>query len=157
MFHAPVPRFKFACLVCQALVALTLFILASPLLAQDVSTFARSDSTSAEAVHALFDLTTPAGGPFPSNRFTTPDRTHNTGRRVNMPLPDCTVRPSDCEDREVINTLDGFNLQPRLSVPFDGPIDVSTVTSRTVFLISMGSTLTGGDRGGQVGVLGTKR
>ena len=44
----------------------------------------------------------------------------------------------------MINTLDGFNLQPRLSIPFDGPIDVSTVSSHTVFLISLGSTVPGG-------------
>ena len=53
-------------------------------------------------------------------------------------------RPSDCADIDVINTLDGFNLQPRLSIPFDGPIDVSTVSSQTVFLLSLGSTLPGG-------------
>ncbi len=51
---------------------------------------------------------------------------------------------------DVINTLDGFNLQPRLSIPFDGPIDVDTATSETVFLISLGSTTSRGDRGGKV-------
>jgi hypothetical protein len=61
------------------------------------------------------------------------------------------ARPSDCADLDVINnTLDGFNLQPRLSIPFDGPIDVTTVTSQTVFLLSLGSTLSGGDSGGKV-------
>jgi hypothetical protein len=43
-------------------------------------------------------------------------------------MPECALRPSDCEDVGVINTLDGFNMQPRLSIPFDGPIDVATVT-----------------------------
>ena len=37
--------------------------------------------------------------------------------------------------------LNGFNLQPRLSVPFSGPIDANSVTSDTVFLVSLGSTL----------------
>jgi hypothetical protein len=50
---------------------------------------------------------------------------------------DCDVRQSDCEDLAVINTLDGFDVEPRLSIPFDGPIDVTTVTSATVFLISL--------------------
>src|SRR5437899_7637294 len=36
------------------------------------------------------------------------------------------------------NTLDGFNLQPRLSIPFSGPIVVSTVSSRTVFFVRLG-------------------
>jgi hypothetical protein len=69
-----------------------------------------------------------------------PDPTQNTNRRVSIPLPDCELYVSDCEDLAVINQLDGFNLQPRLSVPFSGPIDASTVTSDSVFLISLGST-----------------
>jgi hypothetical protein len=104
----------------------------------------------AAPVRARFDLASPAGGPFPSDRFTVADPSHNTGRRVNMPRPDCAVRVSDCEDLDVINTLDGFNLQPRLSIPFDGLIDVATVSSRTVFLVPLGSTLPGGPVGGQV-------
>ena len=93
------------------------------------------------AVHALFNLDHPDTGPFPSDIFTVADPTHNTGRRVNLPYPDCSVRVSDCEDLDVINTLDGFGLQTRISIPFDGPIDVNTATSDTVFLISLGSTL----------------
>ena len=101
-------------------------------------------------VQALFGLETPTGGPFPSDRFTVEDGSHNTRLRVSLPLPDCGVRPSDCADLAVINTLDGFNLQPRLSIPFDGPIDIATVTSDTVFLISLGSTIHHGEPGGQV-------
>ncbi|HLC42407.1 MAG TPA: hypothetical protein VJO34_12405 [Methylomirabilota bacterium] len=50
----------------------------------------------AAGVHALFDLETPTGGPFPSNLFTVFDLGHNTLRRVNLPKPDCLVRVSDC-------------------------------------------------------------
>jgi hypothetical protein len=101
-------------------------------------------------VQVLFDLDNPAGGPFPSNLFTVPDPGHNTGLRVNLPKPDCGVRVSDCQNIDVLNTLDGFNLQPRLSIPFTGPIDVNSVTSDTVFLLNLGSTLPGGNPGGQV-------
>ena len=59
---------------------------------------------------------------------------------MNLPYPDCTVLVSDCQDLDVINTLDGFDLQTRISIPFDGAIDPNTVTSETVFLISLGST-----------------
>lgn len=97
------------------------------------------------AVHAVFELSTPATGPFPSDRFTIPDATNNTRRRVNLPLPECDVRPSDCEDLKVINTLDGFSTDPRLSIPFDGPIDVTTVTSETVFLVRLRSMFGDGD------------
>src|SRR5262245_56575042 len=104
----------------------------------------------ARGVQPLFNLESPTGSPFPSDHFTVGDPSHNTGLRVNLPKPDCAVRPSDCEDLDVINTLDGFNLQPRLSIPFDGPIDVETAKSSTVFLISLGSTVSHGDRGGRI-------
>jgi hypothetical protein len=95
----------------------------------------------AAGVHPRFDLAGPAGGPFPANRFTVLDLDQNTVRRVNLPKPDCGVRPSDCADIDVLNTLDGFNLQPRLSIPFDGAIDVSTVSRQTVFLVRLGGAL----------------
>src|SRR5215472_644491 len=97
------------------------------------------------AVHAVFELSTPATAPFPSDWFTVRDASHNTRRQVNLPLPQCTLRPSDCEDLNVINTLDGFSADPRLSIPFDGPIDVTTVTSETVFLVRLGSMFCDGD------------
>ena len=73
------------------------------------------------AVEALFNLASPATAPFPSDRFTVDDHDQKTGLHVSLPKPVCTVRPSDCADIDVINTLDGFNLQPRLSIPFSGP------------------------------------
>ena len=94
-------------------------------------------------VHALFDLEHAGIGPFPSDIFTVADGEQNTGRRMNVPYPDCAVHPSDCQDLDVINGLDGFDLQPRISVAFDGPIDAATITSRTVFLIPLGSALAG--------------
>src|SRR5881628_1866447 len=93
---------------------------------------------SAAAVEALFDLSSTITGPFPSDRFTLSDHDNKTGRRVSLPKPDCAVRPTDCADVDVINTLDGFNLQPRLSIPFSGSIDVSSVSSSTVFLVRVG-------------------
>jgi Bacterial Ig-like domain len=82
--------------------------------------------------------TVKVGQPFPTNRYTVRDHTQATGLRVNLPKPDCAVRPSDCADIDVLNQLDGFNIQPRISIPFSGPIDVSTVSSSTVFLIGPG-------------------
>jgi hypothetical protein len=92
----------------------------------------------AAGVHARFDLAAPTGGPFPADRFTVLDLQQNTVRRVSLSRPDCGARPSDCADIDVLNTLDGFNLQPRLSIPFDGSIDVGTVSSQTVFLVRLG-------------------
>lgn len=116
--------------ICGALVLITscAVLLAAP-------------SGASVGVHALFDCQSPAKGPFPSNLFTIADSSQNTGLRVNLPKPDCLSRLWDCEDLDVLNSLDGFNLLPRLSIPFDGPIDLTTVTSQTIFLISLGSTL----------------
>src|SRR5262245_22517664 len=103
----------------------------------------------AASVQPRFDLSSPANGPFPSDRFTKLDPHNNTLLRVNLPKPpDCTFRVTDCRDIDVINTLDGFNLQPRLSIPFSGPIDPASVSSDTVFLVSLGDAL--GGRGGHV-------
>src|SRR5438093_4160805 len=93
---------------------------------------------SAGGVSVRFDFSSTAGSPYPNNRFTVDDHAQETGLRVDLPKPDCSVRPSDCDDLDVINTLDGFNMQPRLSIPFSGPIDVSTANSRTVFLVRLG-------------------
>ena len=81
---------------------------------------------------------TSAGTPFPTNLLTTPDATELTGLRVALPTPDCATHPSDCDDVAVLNRLDGFNVQPRVSIPFDGPIDPATVSSDTVRLYDLG-------------------
>jgi hypothetical protein len=73
--------------------------------------------------------------PFPTNLDTVRDHSQLTGLRVNLPLPSCTARPSDCADDAVLNTLDGFNIQPRITIPFSGPIDPTTVSSHTIFLV----------------------
>ena len=89
----------------------------------------------AAGVQPTFDLTSPSGSPFPSDRFTAPDATQLTGLRVDLPKPNCAVFVSDCEDVDVLNTLDGFNLQPRLSIPFTGAIDPASATSANIFLV----------------------
>jgi hypothetical protein len=93
-----------------------------------------------------------AGSPFPSNRYSVFDGTQNTLRRVQLPKPDCAVRVSDCQDIDVINTLDGFSTQPRITVPFTGDIDPGTVNSDTIFLLNLGDTLTLHGFGERVGI-----
>ena len=93
-----------------------------------------------------------SASPFPSNRYTVADFGNATFRRVNLPRPDCAVRVSDCQDIDVINTLDGFSTQPRITVPFTGDIDLSTVHSDTVFLVNLGDTQTLRGFGEKVGI-----
>lgn len=88
---------------------------------------------------ALFSLESTTTGPFPSDWFTVADNSNLTHRRVSLPSADCETFVSDCEDLDVINHLDGFNVQPRLSIPFSGPIDPSSITSDAVFLVSLGT------------------
>jgi len=89
------------------------------------------------ATHPLFNLSSSGQSPFPSDRFTAFDTQQLTGLRVNLALPNCATHPSDCADITLLNQLDGFNLQPRIAVPFDGAIDPNTVNSSTVFLITV--------------------
>src|SRR5205809_738848 len=86
---------------------------------------------------------TKAGQPFPTNLYTVHDGTQITGLRVDLPKPDCAIHPSDCADVDVLDTLDGFNIQPRISIPFSAPIDLSTVSSSTIFLVGPGGDVVG--------------
>jgi hypothetical protein len=103
-------------------------------------------------VSVQFSTTSIDSTPFPSDRFTVADAAQYTALRVNLPAPDCTVRVSDCADLSLINTLDGFNTQPRIAIPFTGDIDPSTVSSDTVFLVRVGDARTGAGRGERVGI-----
>ena len=91
------------------------------------------------ATHQVCDLSSPERGPFPNDRWTKPDASQNTHVRVNLPSPDCNIRRSDCEDIAVINALDGFSIQPRVTIPFDGPVDIRTVNSSSLYVVPAGS------------------
>ena len=70
--------------------------------------------------------TDPAATPFPSDRFTVRDWHNNSFRRVSLPKPNCaasTAAALECADIDVINELDGFSTQPRITIPFTGAID----------------------------------
>jgi hypothetical protein len=79
---------------------------------------------------------TPETRIMPSNTFTVPDSAQITGRRVNLPVPQCDVTNSSiCDDLMLLNLQDGFDLRPRVTVPFSGPIDVTTVNGSNAFVI----------------------
>ncbi|HWH29463.1 MAG TPA: hypothetical protein VNU26_10950 [Mycobacteriales bacterium] len=72
---------------------------------------------------------------FPNDAFTVPDAAQLTGVRVDLPVPDCTDATSSiCDAVEILNTADGFDLQPRFFIPFTGDIDVATVTPESVYV-----------------------
>jgi Bacterial virulence factor lipase N-terminal len=113
---------------------------------------ALADPPAASGVRVKFDLSDPANSLFPSDHFSVRDWSNRSYRRVNLPTPNCTVRVSDCEDIAVINTLDGFSTQPRITVPFTGAIDTASVTSDTVYLLNLGDVQTGRGLGTRVGI-----
>jgi hypothetical protein len=98
----------------------------------------------AEAVTPLFGLARPSEGPFPSDRFTVEDKTQNTCERVHLPR-DCSLPldpvPSDCLETDILNQLDGFNIRPRLSIPFSGDLDLSTVDHESIYIVKLGNAL----------------
>jgi hypothetical protein len=88
---------------------------------------------SAPRVHVRHGSNPQVTAVFPANRFTVADPRQVTGRRVKLPMPHCTHRTySICDGVRLLNTLDGFDLQPRVYIPFSGPIDLATVTPFTV-------------------------
>ncbi|MGE0827031.1 MAG: hypothetical protein AB7G75_34620 [Candidatus Binatia bacterium] len=103
------------------------FISVGVLVALGIRVTAWTEDAEAGRVQIRFGIDSPTSGPFPSNLFTVSDSSHNAGLRVNLSKPNCAVHVSDCRNIAVLNILDGFNLQPRLSIPFTGPIGVNTV------------------------------
>jgi hypothetical protein len=104
-------------------------------------------------VSVQFSGSDPAATPFPSDRFTVRDWANNTFRRVSLPKPaDCTAKAAECADIDVINELDGFSTQPRITIPFSGAIDPASVSSDTVYLVNLGDTLSFRGFGQRVGI-----
>jgi uncharacterized protein (TIGR03437 family) len=81
----------------------------------------------AGAVTARFDPATPSVGPFPSDYLTVADGAQKTGKRVNLPLTDCGRSTTSCPEIALLNQLDGFNLQVRINVRFNGAIDPASM------------------------------
>src|SRR5439155_860291 len=84
---------------------------------------------------------------FPDNVFTKADRSQVTGRRLNFrqgvdyPLADGVVKKactdadySICDAFAELNKLDGFDLQPRVVVPFTGAIKLDSVNDSDFFI-----------------------
>src|ERR1017187_2712219 len=77
----------------------------------------------------------PTIGPYPTDALTTPDSTQKNGIRINLPMPDCTAAPSDCQDVQLINQLDGFQTAPRIRVTFSGPVDVNSIHHAIYYVV----------------------
>lgn len=81
---------------------------------------------------------------FPTDALTVRDRAQTTGRRVALPTADCGA-PITCGLVERLNQLDGFDLDPRIAVRFDRPVDPAAAAARITLRGEDGSR-TGVDR-----------
>src|SRR5262245_54549415 len=98
---------------------------------------ARAAAPPAPPVEPRFDADPAGVGPFPADRLTVPAPAERPGLRVALPLPTSASEPSPCADVRRLNELDGFDLSPRLAVPFSGPIDPASVSARSIFLVRL--------------------
>src|SRR5437588_3385075 len=96
---------------------------------------APAEASATPAVRVLRGSNPAVTAVFPDDRFTVPDARQVTGRRVHLPMPSCTARTSStCDSVRLLNQLDGFDIQPRVYVPFSGPIAIGSVSPRTVWV-----------------------
>lgn len=82
----------------------------------------------------LFDPSRIEIGPFPTDALTVADARQKTGRRMNLPLPDCQAEPSTCAEYSLINQYDGYDPSARARVRFSGPIQVETLRQGVHFV-----------------------
>ena len=97
-----------------------LFLLPSLLLAADV--------------RLQFDPSRIDVGPFPTDALTVTDSRQKTGRRINLPLPNCQLEPSTCAEYSVLNQYDGFDPALRARVRFSGAIQPETLKAGFYFV-----------------------
>ena len=76
---------------------------------------------------------------FPNDQLTVPDPAQLTGKRVHFRIgvdyPACdSSNYSLCDGFAMLNQLDGFDIQPRVTIPFTGQIDVTSVNDTDVFV-----------------------
>jgi hypothetical protein len=76
---------------------------------------------------ARYDVASPDTAPFPSDLFTIADSDQKTGRRINLPFPDCEKEPSSCIELNLVNQLDGFSLTARVQARFSAAVDTATL------------------------------
>ena len=103
----------------------------------------------ARPVQARLDLDAGSAEPVP-RRLAHRSRPRPADRAPRGESPaSCVPARSLCDDLRLLAELDGFDLDPRLALRFTGAIDVTSVSSRSVFLVRLAAgppELTGVDR-----------
>ncbi len=119
-------------------------VLSVPLLAASllVGGLAATPAAAQAAAVTLEQGSTPDTRPFPDDVFTVADPAQATGRRVALPTAGCEAAGT-CADLEVLNSLDGFDVRPRVSLPFTAPVDLASITPANVRIETAGGGSTG--------------
>lgn len=73
----------------------------------------------------------------PSDRLTTPDPNQLTGRRITLPPPDCAADAAGCDEVTLLNELDGWSVNPRISIRFSGAIALDSITRASAFIVPL--------------------
>jgi pimeloyl-ACP methyl ester carboxylesterase len=82
----------------------------------------------------LFDPSRPETGPFPSDFLTVPDPAQKTGLRLNLPLPDCGLQYTACQEVGLLEQSDGFSIRARAAVRFSAPVNPGTLRNGIFFV-----------------------
>src|SRR5262249_54238234 len=61
-----------------------------------------------------------------------------TGRRIHLPLVNCREAPSTCDEIKLLNTLDGWSVNPRMTLAFTGRIALDSIERRSAFVLPLG-------------------
>ena len=96
---------------------------------------------------------------FPDDSFTVSDPSQLSGRRVHFvqgvdyPIVNGSVQPhcdssdfSICDAFAELNTLDGFDIQPRVTVPFTGAVDLNSVNDSDFYIVDASGAFASGLR-----------
>jgi hypothetical protein len=75
---------------------------------------------------------------FPTDRLTEADPGQLTGRRVRLSLVNCFEAPSSCDEIGLLNGLDGWSVNARMTLAFTAPIALDSVTRSSVFVLPLG-------------------
>ena len=75
---------------------------------------------------------------FPTDRLTQADPAQLTGRRVRLALVNCREAPSTCDEINLLNGLDGWSVNPRMTLAFSGPVKLDSITRSSAFVLPLG-------------------
>ena len=75
---------------------------------------------------------------FPTDRLTQADPAQLTGRRIHLSLVKCREAPSTCDEINLLNGLDGWSVNPRMTLAFTGRIALDSIDRASAFVLPLG-------------------